>query len=209
MTRLRATPLRILLAASVLLVAVGSFSVASAPPAGACRCSPPTDQAAFDGADAVFTGTLGDVVRSTHAARFLFDVDKVFKGEVDAIQTVVTEAHGASCGLEISGPGPFVVIAFTESTMTSGADDGELSSHLCSGTRALADREWTVGVPGRTPVNVDEPPPSAGTVSESAVAAETSADSASWPWGSIAAGGAVPLVATIVWARRQRRRRDL
>ncbi|MGI8791726.1 MAG: hypothetical protein ACR2H3_00850, partial [Acidimicrobiales bacterium] len=65
--------------------------------------------------------TTGDVISSADPERFVFDVQDVFKGEVTSRQTVVTPRSGASCGLEISGPGPYLVFAFADSQLTSGA----------------------------------------------------------------------------------------
>ncbi len=106
-----------------------------------------TDAEAFEHADAVFIGTLvdiitppGDILVSSDPERFPFDVDGVFKGEVRASQSLVTAREEASCGLGIGGPGPFVVVARIESDgITSGAVEGELYSNLCSGARPLAD----------------------------------------------------------------------
>jgi hypothetical protein len=67
----------------------------------------------------------------------VFDVVEVYKGEVFARQSIVTARDGASCGLEISGPGPFLVFARETDSIVSGAVDGELYSSLCSGTRPL------------------------------------------------------------------------
>lgn len=115
--------------------------------AEACSCATFTDTEAYEFADVVFTGTLveintpvGDIVVSTDPERFVFDVDQVFKGEARTRQSVVTAREGASCGLEISGLGPFVVFArLDDDGITSGAVDGEVYSSLCSGTRPLAD----------------------------------------------------------------------
>ncbi len=112
----------------------------------ACDCVELTDAEAYDFADVVFTGALveistreGDIVVSNDPERFVFDVDQVYKGEVQARQSVVTAREGASCGLEIGGPGPFVVFARLEDdSLTSGAVEGEVYSSLCSGTRPLS-----------------------------------------------------------------------
>jgi hypothetical protein len=118
----------------------------SARSTSACSCVSFTDDEALENADAAFTGALveiitldGDTYSSMDPERFVFDVDEVFKGAVFARQSVVTARDGASCGLEVSGPGPFIVFARTEPDgITSGAAEGELYSSLCSGTRALA-----------------------------------------------------------------------
>jgi hypothetical protein len=144
-----AVVLRITLLWAVSTVAFGAFVLGTSERVGACSCGSLTDQEAFENADAVFTGTLvevitpdGDTYSSTDPERFLFEVDEVFKGTVFARQSVVTARDGASCGLEISGSGPFIVFARNESDgITDGAAGGELYSDLCSGTRALAGGE--------------------------------------------------------------------
>ena len=121
-------------------------AVAGGHPVWACSCATFTDEEALGDANVVFTGTLveivtppGDTWTSTDPERFIFDVDQVYKGEAVQTQTIVTARDGASCGLEIQGPGPFLVYAtFTDSIVT-GAVDGEFYSNLCSGTRAVAD----------------------------------------------------------------------
>ena len=131
---------------AVSTVAFGAFMLGTSEPVAACSCVSFTDEQALENADAAFTGTLteiitpaGDTYSSTDPERFVFDVDEVFKGNVFARQSVVTARDGASCGLEISGPGPFMVFARSESDgITNGAADGELYSNLCSGTRALS-----------------------------------------------------------------------
>lgn len=128
------------------MVAFGAFVFGTSERASACSCVGVSDDEALENADAAFTGALveivtpaGDTYSSTDPERFVFDVDEVFKGAVFARQSVVTARDGASCGLEISGPGPFIVFARTEPDgVTSGAADGELYSSLCSGTRAFA-----------------------------------------------------------------------
>jgi hypothetical protein len=127
-------------------VAFGAFVFGTSERVAACSCVSFTDEEALENADAAFTGVLvdiitpaGDTYSSTDPERFVFEVEEVFKGSVFARQSVVTARDGASCGLEIAGPGPFIVFARTEPDgITSGAADSELYSSLCSGTRALA-----------------------------------------------------------------------
>jgi hypothetical protein len=126
------------------VVTLGSFAF-EPQRAAACSCAPVTDAEAYDFAEVVFTGALveintpeGDIVASNDPERFVFDVDQVYKGEAQARQSVVTAREGASCGLEISGPGPFVVFArLDDDSLTSGAVEGEVYSSLYSGTRPL------------------------------------------------------------------------
>src|SRR5688572_11564441 len=101
------------------IVAVGL--VVAAPPAAACSCLGTSDAEALATADVAFSGTLvevrvppGETFSSMDPARFIFEVDRVYKGDARARQSVVTPRSGASCGLELSGPGPFLLFASTE-----------------------------------------------------------------------------------------------
>ena len=106
--------------------------------AWACSCGGLTDAEAFDRSGAVFIGELTErreptVALSSEAdVRLVFTVERVFKGEVHATQSVVTAADGSSCGLEISGPGPHLIFGRTRGATT------EIEAGLCDGTRALA-----------------------------------------------------------------------
>jgi hypothetical protein len=137
----RAVLFAILLAATV---------VGTAHPAAACSCATLSTSESFDNADVVFTGDLievrtpsGDTFSSADPERFVFDVDQVYKGETMARQSVVTPREGGSCGLELVGRGPFLVFASTEPTFDLSGEAGELYSHLCTGSRSLAE----AGVP--------------------------------------------------------------
>lgn len=115
-------------------------------PAAACTCIEMTDAEAFDQAPVVFTGELVEVrslppaelVSSGDPERFIFAVERVYKGTAFGRQSVVTRMDGASCGLEISGSGPFIVFADhdAENPVPEGVD-GELYANLCGGSRAL------------------------------------------------------------------------
>jgi hypothetical protein len=138
--------------AATLMAALVLALFATSERAAACSCGVLTDEEALEYADAVFIGTLAEVITpggtsysSADPERFVFEVDEVFRGEVFAHQSVVTARDGASCGLEISGPGPFLVFAVTDDAFTGGAVDGELYSNLCSGTRELASTAVPAG----------------------------------------------------------------
>ena len=114
--------------------------------ASACSCVGFTDPEAFARARAVFTGTLvsieelpTDNYSSTDPQRLVFEVAEVFKGEAAARQTIVTEREGASCGLEVTGPGPFLVFTEPDPFTISGIQPGELYAGMCGGTHPLAD----------------------------------------------------------------------
>jgi hypothetical protein len=114
-------------------VTVGVVALGNGQSAAACECAVFPDDQRIANADAIFTGRLIDVITPSEMedpARFVFAVDGVFKGDVFAQQSIVTASSDASCGLDISGPGPFVVFARAESD--------ELYSDSCSGTGPLA-----------------------------------------------------------------------
>jgi hypothetical protein len=124
-----------------LLVVVGP----AADPVFACDCRVPPDATAFEQSDAVFVGQLVDyqppptraVMSSADPATWIFEVSEVYKGEVAAIQEVVSEVSGASCGLEIPREGEFLVFA-TEQGFQMAVRDGQYYAGLCGGTRSAS-----------------------------------------------------------------------
>lgn len=169
--------------------------------AAACSCGLLTDEEALEYADAVFIGTLAEIITpggtsysSADPERFVFEVDAVVTGEVFARQSVVTARDGASCGLEISGPGPFLVFAVTNDDFTGGAVDGELYSNLCSGTRELGSNA--------VPAGWDASPPIAGA---SPIGSSGSGLPTLWIVGIV---GLAAAVAAVLIARRLRLARD-
>lgn len=196
---------RPLVAGVFVVVSVGIVLIGAAEPAGACSCAPWTDEEAIEHADAAFSGTLVEVsstteggVSSADPERFVFDVHDVFKGEVMETQTVVTPRSGASCGLEISGPGPHLVFAYDDSQLTPGAGEHELHSHLCSGTRALADGDVPVDFVSRPPMSTESTPSSSEPSTESAT--PVADNGGIGPWMPVAmVAGALVLVAAAVW----------
>jgi hypothetical protein len=118
------------------------------PPAHACSCAGFDDQQAYDHADVVFTGTIESVVDpdsgDSRAPRaYTFAVDEVQKGDAAPRQVVRSEQWGASCGLELTGTGPFVV--FAETTVYDGSPielgRNELYAGSCGGTRPISDAQ--------------------------------------------------------------------
>lgn len=128
-------------------IVVMALALVSAGPASACDCAIGTDEEAFERADVVFTGRVVDrrdpgmgPGRSSAAFSTLrFEVDAVYKGDAAIDQVVVTEQSGGSCGLEIIGPGPFVVFA-TRSHWDQEVPEGSAYAGLCGGTRTLAEQ---------------------------------------------------------------------
>jgi hypothetical protein len=116
-------------AAAVLLL--GLAAIWAVPPrAYACSCSEVSDVEHIDQADVIFTGQIVGDEADTQQRTLTFAVDRVYKGEAVSRQVIRTERNGAACGLEIAGPGSFVVFAYIE-----GGRPDELRANLCGGTR--------------------------------------------------------------------------
>jgi hypothetical protein len=96
----------------------------------ACSCRSETDTQRAESADVIFTGRIAEDQIRGQSRTITFAVDRVYKGEAQTRQAVHTHASGASCGLEISGPGPFVVFANRDGTRAP-----DLRANLCGGTR--------------------------------------------------------------------------
>ena len=139
---LDAAAVRRSLVTGVLAALFSAAGLLVASPAAACSCAEADTATSFAAADAVFTGTLVSrdvdhpewpVMSSTDPALHVFAVDGVFKGEVHELQGVVSSADGASCGLELSGDGPFVVFASRD----AGLPEDQYRAGLCDGTTTL------------------------------------------------------------------------
>jgi len=157
-----------------LLAVAALFGAA---PASACDCAGSTTKEYFDRADAVFIGSLlsrevdGAGGSSTDAALHVFTVDSVFKGTAHREQGVVSPRSGASCGLELSGDGPFVVFATRSAHLGGGAftelADGQYAASLCGGTAPAtsgleAELEALASLPADPGITNDPLPGGAG-----------------------------------------------
>jgi hypothetical protein len=188
----------IVLLSGLMLSAAGLVVAA---PAAACSCAGiPTTAGAFASADAVFTGRLvsrevqhpnAPMRSSEDPALHVFAVDEVFKGVVHEQQGVVSADSGASCGLELSGAGPFVVFAAGSADRYTAAlcdGSGALTPEVTEELRALADTASDGPAPPR--------PGAAGT------------DVPGLPTAVFATGGAAVLgLALVGWLLVHRRRR--
>jgi hypothetical protein len=151
----------------LLVLLLGAFVLLTAgwvvaPAASACSCALGTTAEQVARADVVFVGTLVSrevvhplpgVVSSDDPAVHVFSVGTVFKGTASAQQEVVSADSSASCGLELSGDGPFLVNA----TDPPGGPEGQLSASLCGGT-APADAELVADVQELVGGGVPDPP---------------------------------------------------
>ncbi|MGQ0464847.1 MAG: hypothetical protein ACT4QG_05965 [Sporichthyaceae bacterium] len=155
-----------LVARAVLVSAltVTLVPVLGASPAFACSCAgysedsqAKRDKRYLEDADVVFKGTLlkvtppkprkGGVSYSADPATYEFEVGRVHKGIAYERTNVSSAQSGASCGIELSGPGPFLVFA-------NRGQGGTLQANLCGGTRELGPKENVALGPGREPTRV-------------------------------------------------------
>lgn len=186
---------------ALFLAALGVV-VLPAAPAAACDCVSDDAAGFFARADVVFTGTLvsrevshpnAPVFSSADPALHVFAVDSVFKGSAAEHQGVVSADSGATCGLELSGTGPFVVFANSDAALPA----GEYAASLCGGSGPLT---------AALEADLRELGPAAGPSAEPRPGAAGVAPvdgPGPWPW---LAGGAVVLVAGALVRRRRRRR---
>jgi hypothetical protein len=180
--------------------------VVAAAPASACSCVGGTTQQYFDGADAVFTGTLvprevthpgAPISSSGDPALHVFTVDAVFKGNVHERQGVVSADAGASCGLELSGPGPFVVFAFHSDDVAA----DQFTADLCGGT-ARADAGLEAELAALAALH-GSPPSSADPLPGAAGAPAPQRTASSVPVAALAGTAAIVLLVTGLLLRRR------
>jgi hypothetical protein len=120
-------------AALVLAGLLGSMATWWVGPerAFACSCAyEPDHPELVQIADVIFLGTVVGDRTLGNTRTYTFTVDRVFKGQAYATQTVKTEAQAPACGLELNGSGPFLVHAYQE---PAGAE--ALHANSCGGTR--------------------------------------------------------------------------
>ena len=97
----------------------------------ACSCAyEPDHPELVQIADVIFLGTVVGDRTLGDTRTYTFTVERVFKGQAYATQTVTTHTQGPACGLELTDPGPYLVHA----RLTSGLS-GTLDANSCGGTR--------------------------------------------------------------------------
>lgn len=179
----------VVIAATVLLGASA--------PASACSCAMRERADAFAQSNVVFIGEIDEIRRPgglffwKQEARYIFNVDTVFKGDAFERQSVVTHSDGATCGLEISGPGRFLMFTTTSAQGGPAPGAGELASSLCSGNALMG--------PGFTPDEFGDG--FAPLVGSSPTGVSTTA------WIGIATAGLLALAAGLILRQRVLRRR--
>ena len=127
-------------------------------PAYACSCVTDSEPALIDNAGVIFTGTVTGDHSLGDTRTYTFAVDRVFRGQVFATQTVKTPTQGPACGLELSGAGPYLVLGYLQ--------NGVLWANSCGGTRTGATpAELGSGYPpqpGSAPTGLTWTPTSGG-----------------------------------------------
>lgn len=108
-------------------------------PADASCAAVPDDPQLIGFADVIFTGELvaDRTAKLGREREYTFRVGQVYKGNAYAEQIVATDNH-SSTGLDIRGPGTFLVKAKFGGGATSGPAT-RLTSTACSGTVKLGD----------------------------------------------------------------------
>ena len=114
--------------AGVLLALVAVWLTPAS--AYACSCVTDSEPELVRTAEVIFTGTVADDRSLGDTRTYTFTVDRVFRGQVLATQTVRTHTQGPACGLDLEGPGPYLVLGYLR--------DGVLLANSCGGTRAGA-----------------------------------------------------------------------
>lgn len=128
---------------AVLLLVLSAAWLAPAP-AYACTCRPSTEAEQLERASVVFLGTVSDDRASGDTRTYTFAVSRVYRGQVETLQPVLTHVQSSACGLELTGAGPFLVQGFLQ--------DGEVLASSCGGSRAGGPpAELGAGYPPRTP----------------------------------------------------------
>lgn len=174
----RTTGLRLLLATALAAALLPFLGVGSA---FACSCSGPAeppknqDKVSARDADYVFSGTLtgtvqpdrpGDMSSTGDPVVHDFAVDRVYKGSVVEHQRILSAMDGSSCGLELRGPGPYLIYARNSERPAEdwlAPEDRNLPrAGLCSGTRTIAvDSPVRLGA-GQAPLPDPQPTAPAG-----------------------------------------------
>ena len=125
----------------VLLALVAAWL--SPAPAYACSCVTDSEPELARNAEVIFTGTVTEDRAIGDTRTYTFAVDRVYRGHVLTTQTVRTHTQGPACGLDLAGPGPYLVLGYLR--------DGVLLANSCGGTRAGAPpAELGAGNPPQT-----------------------------------------------------------
>ena len=115
---LRLLPAALLLAGSGAVLGATPSALGAAP---RCPAGPSTVQAQTMAADDVFTGTVTERASDGTSVGYTVEVDRVYKGDVDATQVTVTTATAArGCGLpDLKVDSPYLFFTTGQDLVTS------------------------------------------------------------------------------------------
>lgn len=194
------TARRVVVASLALAIGLIVHIGLSATPAQACTCTTESEAEAFAWADVVFEGKVLSVVfppmddqwSTADPVTWTFDVSEVYKGEAADIQEVVSALDSASCGVDLSPEETYVVFAL-EQDRALDLTDGQLSTHLCSGTRPARHEPVAVASQPSPPAAVPTP---TGTLAPAPTAGPSTTIAATVVDSTDAPGTTVPPPAT-------------
>lgn len=180
------------------LAVLGGLAAALTVPRGvaaSCIAPPPLPQA-IEQAEVVFVGTVVDLTNNDRTAAF--KVDAIWKGEVDAVVTVV----GGAVGPNVASSVDRTYVLGTRYLVFPHPANGQLTDSSCSLTQPYTD-DLAAFRPddARVPSRPSGPSSSAQPGSDPAVPPGLDTGAGAPPWGTVAlAAGAAVLVAATVWA---------
>jgi len=145
--------LAVLLAAP-LMIMISVVGLGASVPSAAASCVYAADDPELTkSADVIFTGEIvgNQTAKLGREREYTFRVAKVYKGAAYSDQIVATD-NRSSEGLDIEGPGTFLVLANFGSDETAGPVT-RLISNGCSGTRPVTEADPVPGTlgPGQAP----------------------------------------------------------
>ena len=174
---------------SILTTAVVISTLAATPrTAHACSCGQLELSAYADAVAVAFVGRQVSRKAGRQTARMVFEVDRVYKGDVGPLVEVRSASYSAACGVDFAGQPSAGVAAFER-------DEGTLSVDLCSSIVTSRELEEAFGTGYPPDVSSDLYAPGDGLTSVSAPLVAL-----------LAAAAAVVLAVSILAVRRRRHR---
>ena len=176
---------------SILTTAVVISTLAATPrTAHACSCGRLGLSAYADDVAVAFVGRQVSREAGSQTARMVFEVDRVYKGDVGPLIEVRSASYDAACGVDFAGQPSAGVAAFER-------DEGTLSVDLCSSIVTSHELEEVFGAGYPPDESSDLYAPGDGSTSVSAPLVTL-----------LAVAAAVVLAVSILAVRRRRRRQS-
>ena len=175
----------------ILTTAVVIATLAATPrTAHACSCGRMELSTYADAVAVAFVGRQVSREAGSQTARMVFEVDRVYKGDVGPLIEVRSASYGAACGVDFAGQPSAGVAAFER-------DEGTLSVDLCSSIVTSQELEEAFGTGYPPDVSSDLYAPGDGLTSVSAPLIAL-----------LAAAAAAVLTVSILAVRRRRHRQS-